>query len=322
MDAVRSINHVTGHVLQLHLNTSGHDCDEFYSCIGGEISDSVVELKHLNYLNLSGNHFGGKQIPTFLSEITSLTHLDLSDSGFQGNIPHQIRNLSNLIYLDRSHQIGNLTNLIYLGLQSSYYEPLVIENADWLSALTSLEYLDLSGANLSKSLDWLHTMQALPSLLDCSLGDYKQPPKLNFSSLFSLSISVAPKWIFHLNKLVSLKCQSNCYSNDIDSPIPDGIQNLTMLENLDLSYNLFSSNIPDWLYGLHHLKVLTLHDNYLGWTNAFGNLTSLVSLDLSSNQIEGAIPTFLRNLTSLVSLDISGNQFEGGFQPLLKSYAT
>ncbi|KAL1353600.1 hypothetical protein AAHE18_06G250600 [Arachis hypogaea] len=325
-------SHVTGHVLQLHLNTSGHDCDEFYSCIGGDISDSVVELKHLNYLNLSGNYFGGKQIPTFLSEITSLTHLDLSDSGFQGKIPHQIRNLSNLIYLDLSHvacgklphQIGNLTNLIHLGLQSNSYELLVIENADWLSALTSLEYLDLSGANLSTSLDWLHIMQALPSLqelhlLDCSLSDYKQPPKLNFSSLLSLSISVAPKWIFQLNKLVSLKCQSNCYSNDIDSPIPDGIQNLTMLENLDLSYNLFSSNIPDWLYGLHHLKVLNLDDNYLRWTNAFGNLTSLVSLDLSSNQIEGAIPTLLGNFTSLASLDISDNQLEGEIPTFLEN---
>ncbi|KAL4372393.1 hypothetical protein AHAS_Ahas06G0261300 [Arachis hypogaea] len=38
-----------------------------------------------------------------------------------------------------------------------------------------------------------------------------------------------------------------------------------------------------------------------------GNFTSLASLDISDNQLEGEIPTFLENLTSLVSLDISGH---------------
>ncbi|XP_057718085.1 receptor-like protein EIX2 [Arachis stenosperma] len=321
-------SHLTFHVLQLHLNTTP-DYDEYAderSMFSGAINDSVVELKHLNYLDLSGNSFGGMQFPTFLFGITSLTHLDLSASGFYGNIPHQIGNLSNLLHLDLSydaygklpHQIGNLTNLIHLGLPS-FGESLVVENADWLLGLTSLEYLDLSGANLSKSFNWLHTMQALPSLhqLDlrgCRLGDYKQPSKLNFSSLLSLSLSVAPKWIFQLNKLVSLTWGSKYYgSSDIGGPIPDGIQNLTMLENLDLSSNSFSSHIPDWLYGLHRLKSLKLSDNYLtgAISNTLGNLTSLVTLDLSHNQFEGAIPTLLGNLTSLVDLHLSDNQFEG-----------
>ncbi|XP_057720406.1 receptor-like protein EIX2 [Arachis stenosperma] len=333
-------NNLTFHILQLHLNTTlSSEYDEYpipidslayeRSMFSGAINDSVVELKHLNYLDLSGNSFGGMQFPTFLFGITSLTHLDLSDSGFYGNIPHQIGNLSNLLHLDLSfvingtipHQIGNLTNLIHLGLQSDYYgNSLVVENADWLLGLTSLEYLDLSGANLSKSFNWLHTMQALPSLQDlnlqaCTFGDYKQPSKLNFSSLLSLTISVAPKWVFQLHKLVSLTCTSSCYSSsDIGGPIPDGIQNLTMLENLDLSSNSFSSHIPDWLYGLHRLKSLKLRESSLtgAISNTLGNLTSLVTLDLSHNQFEGAIPTVLGNLTSLVSLDLSDNQFEGG----------
>ncbi|XP_052119273.1 receptor-like protein EIX1 [Arachis duranensis] len=156
-------------------------------------------------------------------------------------------------------------------------------------------------------------MQALPSLQDlnlqaCTFGDYKQPSKLNFSSLLSLTISVAPKWVFQLHKLVSLTCTSNYYSSsDIGGPIPDGIQNLTMLENLDLSYHSFSSHIPDWLYGLRRLKSLNLGGNHLTGTvsNAMGNLTSLVSLDLSYNQFEGAIPSSFRKLCNLRHISFS-----------------
>ncbi|KAK7364330.1 hypothetical protein VNO80_12894 [Phaseolus coccineus] len=310
--------------------------DLSYSGFMGNILPYFGNLSNLLYLDLSNNGLlgGGMPIPSFVGTMITLIHLDLSDSGFMGNIPPQIGNLSNLLYLSMSYvanepipfHIGNLSNLLTLNLRRDPYvdEAFTFENVDWLSSLLKLEYLDLGGSNLSLSFQWLHTLQALPSLMHlhlsrCTFSHYNQPSFLNFSSLLTLDlseilypspISFVPKWVFVPKKLVSLDLSSS----DIKGPIPESLRNLTLLENLDLNENSFTSSIPDWFYSsLPHLKFLDLSSNILQGTipNNLGNLTSLVILDLSSNQLEGTIPTSLENVTSLTALDLSSNQLEG-----------
>ena len=156
----------TGHVLELHLRTFyplyenwelkyaggllGTDKAQYEaqlqthdtSVFGGKINPSLLDLKHLIYLDLSGNDFNMTQIPKFLGSIGSLRCLNLSDAGFGGLIPHQLGNLSNLHYLG-------------LGSYDYYYNYLYVKNLQWLSGLPLLQHLDLSSANLNKASDWL-----------------------------------------------------------------------------------------------------------------------------------------------------------------------
>ncbi|KAI9099653.1 hypothetical protein K1719_024658 [Acacia pycnantha] len=331
-------NPVTGHILQLHLSTliplwdmySEYDAYK-RSRFGGELHPSMLDLKELSFLDLSGNYFGGMQLPSFLHSMKSLTYLNLSYAGFSGTIPNQIGNLSGLLHLDHGgndfigkipHQIGNLSNLLYLRLSGGYeygmdgismYE----ENLQWVSSLSSLQYLYLSSVDMSNTLDWLPILQALPSLtelhlMSCALHHNFHPaPSINFSSLTILDLSSSldfgspsiPKWIFQLKNLLSLKLRSN----GMQGSIPIGVQNLTLIEDLDLYGNWFKSSVPHWLYSLNHLKSLNLLGNNLHGTisHAIGNLTSMVTLVLSYNQLEGPFPRSLSNLCNLRSVDLS-----------------
>lgn len=312
-------DNVTGHVIELRLRSisfedylasSGASTqyeDYLKLILSGRINPSLVSLKHLRYLDLRNNDFGGVQIPKFIGLIGSLKHLDLSDAGFAGTIPHGL---------------GNLSDLHYLNLHD-YYSQFNVENLNWLSQLSSLEFLDLSLVHLGNVFNWLEVINTLPSLVELHLSYCQLPPVppilyVNFSSLSILDLSSNyvdesaismlnfPRWVSHLKTLLSL----NLANNNFQGPIPNGLQNLTLLKALDLSINHFSSSIPEWLYGFEHLKLLNLGSNNLQGvlSSAIGNMTSLISLDLSLNhelKFEGGIPGSFKKLCNLRTLSLS-----------------
>ncbi|KAF7147399.1 hypothetical protein RHSIM_Rhsim03G0185600 [Rhododendron simsii] len=335
-------NNLTGHVRQLHLQ---NPYDAYYTSqaeyeayvkqkLGGEVNPSLLNLKHLNYLDLSRNDFGGIPIPTFLGSLTSLRYLNLSEAGFAGIVPRQL---------------GNLSSLRSLGLKGPYpygrdgeVFKLDVENLDWLCRLSTLEYLDLSQVKLNKTPNWLQVINKLPSLVELRLSncgfDYMPSlEKVNLTSLAVLDLSgnefhaSMPRWIFSLSSLVSL----NLAESNFEGPLPDSFWNLTSLRMFDASYNYYlNSTLPNSLFSLSSLVSLNLAESnfegslpdmfwnltslrmfdasynyYLNSTlpNSLFSVNSLVSLSLRYNGIEGPIPSGLQNLTSLITLDLSGN---------------
>ncbi|KAK9994309.1 hypothetical protein SO802_024012 [Lithocarpus litseifolius] len=308
-------HNLTAHVQQLHLRTFPPIWEDFAtsaeinakieayerSMFGGKLNPSLLDLKHLNYSDLSFNNFYASPIPSFLGSMKSLTSLNLSNVGFVGLIPHQL---------------GNLSNLLYLNLASSSFSGLYVNNLEWLSGLPLLQHLDMSHVDLSKASDWLQLTNTLPSLFDlrfsyCRLRSIPPTPSVNFSSLLTLDLSrnylentLIQSWIFGHRNLVSLDLSYNYFQG----PIPVDLQNVTSLSHLDLSRNNFNSSIPNWLYSFSHLEFLSLDGNNLQGTisSAIGNLTSAVSIeiDLPFNKLNQEVSKILEILSRLYRLEI------------------
>ncbi|XP_060667258.1 receptor-like protein EIX2 [Ziziphus jujuba] len=308
------------HVHKLLLGDPGEQFVE--KPLSGEINPSLVDLKHLRHLDLSYSDIGGARIPKFLGSLGSLRYLNLSYTSFNGMIPHQLGNLTNLHSLD--------LHSIYGEFNGTYNSPYA-KNLQWLSQLSSLRYLDMGWADLKKASDWLEVTNSLPSLevlrlSYCNLNFIFRPiSHVNFSSLSLLDLSGnylgnnIPLWVSNLRSLTSLSLRNITFGNG--GPIPEDIQNLTSLVHLDLSWNSFNTSIPSWLYSLSHLEVLDLGSN--GFTGPIPediqNLTSLVQLDLSENSFNTSIPSWLYSLSHLEVLNLADNQLTGTISSEIKN---
>ncbi|KAL5572459.1 hypothetical protein UlMin_022056 [Ulmus minor] len=301
----------SGHVIRLDLSppTMGyHKYEDGY--LVGNVSSSLVNLRYLNYLDLSSISLQG--IPSVIGNLTKLKYLNLSSTYVHGEIPPQFANLSSLLVLD---------------LGDSY---LSAKSLDWLSQFSSLKHLDLSNSNLSQVNDWMQIISKLPSLTHLDLG-YSNlpdiiPPSLSFlnssSSLTFLDLSQndfsvsSCQWLSQFSTLKHLVLSGSNLSQVNDWM--QIISKLPSLTHLDLGHSYLSDIIPPSLSFLNSSSSLTFLD--LSWTSLsvsfyqwlFNSSTnSLVHLDLSGNRLQHSILEAFRSMTSLEYVDLSYNYFEG-----------
>ncbi|KAH7575490.1 hypothetical protein JRO89_XS02G0122800 [Xanthoceras sorbifolium] len=208
--------------------------------------------------------------------LQSLERIDFGENSLHGTLTEDLKKCTRLRVLD---------------LGCNYFSGEVPE----LSLLGNLSFLNLNNSGFSGKFPW-KSLENLTKLGFLSLGDNP------FDS------SPFPEEVLKLDKLYWLYL-TNC---SITGQIPGGIQNLTQLQNLELSDNQLSGEIPTEIVKLKKLWQLELYNNSLtGKLPAgFGNLTSLVNFDASQNRLEGDLSE-LRNLNQLASLHLFQNQFSG-----------
>ena len=92
-----------------------------------------------------------------------------------------------------------------------------------------------------------------------------------------------------------------------------GIGPLKNLTNLHLADNFIWGELPEELFNLTHLVKLKISHNELTGTllAKIGNLANLETLHCYGNYFNGQIPSTIGNLVKLVSLDLAENDFTG-----------
>ncbi|KAI8566573.1 hypothetical protein RHMOL_Rhmol02G0051100 [Rhododendron molle] len=321
----------TGHVIGLDLSSSF-----LHASINS--NSSLFTLVHLRSLNLADN-----SLRDLVQNLTYLKVLDLSMVNISFSVPSVMSNISSLTTL----------NLVSCSLYGEFpmdifrLPKLQILNAAWNKNLTG-SLPEFQSNSRHEALIFLGT--GLYGKLPDSIGRLESLSSLDFSQT-SLS-GMLPSPIGNLTRLTVL----DLYWCKFSSQIPSSLANLSQLTKFGIGYNDFDAGPlplpPGKLLKLTHLcapgmnlrgfdqqlavipwhflqyfdfssnkiqgslpvpppsiVIYDAHDNAL--TESLGTLSGLLFLNISNNKFTDAIPSSLAKLTELESLDLSQNLLSG-----------
>ncbi|TYI85307.1 hypothetical protein E1A91_D05G431700v1 [Gossypium mustelinum] len=326
-------DHLNAHVIALDLS-----CSWLY---GNFPSNSTLFLlPHLQKLNLAYNHFNRSKMPSEFGRFTSLLYLDLSSTGFAGEVPSQVSHLSlSLSGCDLQGKFPkNIFDLPNLNLLNFGDNQLSGQIPRLLGNLLQLTSLDLSLNQLSGqiplsilNLTQLEFLAISENLLEGSIPDEVTAfPNLKFLYLDNNLVNgTLPSWLYTAPSLDSIGLSQNQFSghikefqskslewialenNKLQGPLPSSIFQLLNLTRLFLSSNNLSGVIEFRMFSnLPNLDLLDLSYNSLSLTsNTTSRLKRLEMLDLSCNKLQGKIPQWMQEVgnVSLTFLNVSHN---------------
>ncbi|TYJ21228.1 hypothetical protein E1A91_A08G050800v1 [Gossypium mustelinum] len=293
------------------------------------------------------------EIPKFLYYQNDLSIIDLSYNNFGGKIPFWL--LENNTRMEAFLMKGN-SFMGRFNLQSHPNPDMSVVDisdnkiqgpipANICSIFPQLFGLNLSGnflqGNIPPCLGSLNTRNLLLDLSHNQLSGgipemLAQSDSLRFLRLSNnhLSGKITPT-IFHSSSLYLLYLDGNNFDGNIPSIDISTIPSYP-LQDLDLSNNNLSGELPRWIWNVSDLKALAVSNNQLKGLIPMElcYLDSLIILDLSKKNFSGPIPSCFDaqsiehlhlsknrlsgtltnaffNSSSLVTLDLSENQLTG-----------
>ncbi|KAM3394345.1 hypothetical protein P3S68_003347 [Capsicum galapagoense] len=272
--------------LHCHMPTSLSNCSQLQILslseneFDGPIHNEIGRLSNLQLLYVGVNYFTGI-IPQEIGNL--MQHLQISGNKLIGEIPKEIRNLVELEKLDLS--INSFSGSLDMEIFN----------------ISGLRVVSLLNNNVSGSLT-PNIGSILPNIEELYLG-----------SLTNL-VGTIPHSISNCSKLTSLELSIN----KLTGLIPNSLGYLTHLQHLNLGgNNLTSDSLLSFLTTLTNCRNLTFLSLYWNPLNGMlpasaGNLsTSLRTFLADSCKILGRIPNEVGNLSSLLFLYLSGNNLVG-----------
>ncbi|XP_071726554.1 uncharacterized protein [Rutidosis leptorrhynchoides] len=274
-----------------------------YNSFYGNIPDEIGNRSRLRFLSLNNNQFTGL-VPQTLFNLSYLTRADLSFNSLSGTLPDDMCNqLAYLIqlYISGNKLTGSIPSLIekcqqlrYLSISLNEFNG-VIPRGIW--NLTLLEELYLGYNNLQEGLIPAD-IQNLKRLTTLSIPDGNL-------------VGHVPQVVFNISSLRVLNLRKNLFSK-----LPISNYNINLLEELDLSYNQFTGQLPSGFWKLKGLRRIDLSNNHFtgSISSDVMNLTLLTHIYLQSNRLTGIIPNEINYLPSLDTLGLQDNDLEGNIR--------
>ncbi|KAB1219254.1 Receptor-like protein 12 [Morella rubra] len=289
----------------------------------GEFPIEIFHLPNLLLLNVASNKYLTGRMSEF-NKSSPLESLILSDTSFSGKLPISIGNLKSLNSFCASRcnfsgpipsSLGNLTKLIMLRLpKNSLYGPI----PQSLFRLVHLEDLNLAlnclngTVKLNKflklqNLSWLQLSSNNVSVV-IEPSTNTTFPKFEVLGLASCQLLEIPSFLRIQDELGFLSLSNN----KIDGQVPKWMWSLKSLWFLDLYDNFLTGfeQLPVFFPWTTNLRVL-----YLDFNRLQGSIPilppSISEYSVSNNTLTGTIPQSICNYSSLILLDLSSNELSG-----------
>lgn len=274
-----------------------------FNDLTGSIPDFLANFSFLNVLRLSYNNLQGWVSPAIFQH-KKLVTIDLQQNEISGSLPNFTADscLQNLLVGQTSlsgtipDSIGNLKYLTKLGINALGLSGNLPSS---IGKLKSLNDLRVSGIDLVGPIpSWIANLTSLEVLefSDCGL----------YGSI--------PSYLGGLSKLEILAL----YNCKFSGHLPPQVSNFTQVRTLVLASNNFTGTVElnSVLSKLPNLTVLNLSNNKLVVVDGEADNSSMVSypniigLYLASCNIN-SFPSILRHLNGIQALDLSNNQIHG-----------
>ncbi|KAI4312884.1 hypothetical protein MLD38_037674 [Melastoma candidum] len=267
-----------------------------YNQLGGRIHSSLGNLSRFEWLYLHSNQLVGG-IPLSLMKLPLLSILDVGSNMLTGIVPSQISNLTRLTELDIS------ANRFHGPVPDSIYRL-------WNLSVIRLGSNDLTGV---ARLDLLLQLDGVMEV-DLSSNAFSSiifpKPNANVSQikvldLGSSNLTEVPRFLKRQHMLDELSLSNNKISGQIPEWLLQGI-----IGTLDLSFNYFQGTLPVPPNSIGYYR---LSSNRLsGEIPASTCELDIDVLDLADNNFYGPLPLCFGNFSSsLRALSLSGNNFTG-----------
>ncbi|XP_066393582.1 putative receptor-like protein kinase At3g47110 [Miscanthus floridulus] len=301
----------------------------------GTISPHIGNLTALSSLYLQENHFAGN-IPNHLGRLRQLQMLNLSSNLLTGTIPPAFTNCTGLMTIDLSGNVISgaipasihlLRKLRILNMGKNQLDGSIPSSIGNLSLLSNI---DVNTNNLTGKIP--EAMGGLDHIqhLQLSINNLKGMVPVQLYNRSMLVFFAFAKNDLHGEipsdigfRLPNLSVFHTCF-NKFSGPIPPSLHNVTKIESIRMSNNLFTGSVPPGLNRLHNLVMYNIGFNHISDTTAIitdlTNCTNLQLIALDENLIEGSLPASFGNLSSsLVKLYLGGNRINGRIPPAVGS---